>query len=631
VFKGGSLFLVVLLSTLCIASGQTPRHKRLPKEELEKYDNPPAILWRTGVSPRMISQRDQFISYQVNVDPSGQNITGDAANEPSICVDPTNGNRMVIGWRQFDTVSSNFRQGGWAYTNNGGVTWTFPGVLEPGIFRSDPVLDSDDTGNFFYLSLLQTFFDNMFRSIDHGVSWTNLAPAKGGDKQWFTIDNTNSTGHGFQYQSWSTSGNNYGGRQFSRSADGGFTWIDPVNIPNSPAWGTLDVDSNGNLFIGGVSLFSGQIWCERSTNAKNSGVTPTFDQSTAVNLGGDIDVSEPINPEGLVGQVFLTVDRSGTATNNNVYMLASVLPTGAANGSDVMFVRSTNGGASFGPPKRVNDDAINHNKWHWLGTMSVAPNGRIDSVWLDTRNAANNTDSQLFYSYSTDAGDTWSPNVAVSNSFNPLIGYPNQNKMGDYITLVSDNTGANVAYAATFNQEEDIYYVRVGPMAPTALSAVSRKTHGVAGPFDVPLPLSGNVGIECRTGPTHQIVVDFAAPVTVGSATVTSGTGNVDSFSASGSEVTVDLSGVSNAQVLTITLGNVSDGTNTGNVEVSMGVLAGDVGGNGVTNSSDVSLTKSQVGQAVTGTNFREDTTLNGAINASDVSFVKAGTGTGLP
>jgi len=26
----------------------------------------------------------------------------------------------------------------------------------------------------------------------------------------------------------------------------------------------------------------------------------------------------------------------------------------------------------------------------------------------DTRNAANNTDSQLFYSYSTDAGLTWS-------------------------------------------------------------------------------------------------------------------------------------------------------------------------------------------------------------------------------
>ena len=132
----------------------------------------------------------------------------------------------------------------------------------------------------------------------------------------------------------------------------------------------------------------------------------------------------------MIGQVFLAVDRSGTSTNNNVYMLASVQPTGFSTGSDVMFVRSTDGGQTFSAPKRVNDDPINHSKWHWFGTLSVAPNGRIDSVWLDTRNAANNTDSQLFYSYSTDAGNTWSPNVAVSNPFNPFLGYPQSEQDG---------------------------------------------------------------------------------------------------------------------------------------------------------------------------------------------------------
>ena len=39
----------------------------------------------------------------------------------------------------------------------------------------------------------------------------------------------------------------------------------------------------------------------------------------------------------------------------------------------------------------------------------------------------------------------------MSNSFNPQAGYPNNHKIGDYITIVSDNTGGNVAYAATFN------------------------------------------------------------------------------------------------------------------------------------------------------------------------------------
>jgi hypothetical protein len=239
------------------------------------------------------------------------------------------------------------------------------------------------------------------------------------------------------------------------------TWLDPISIPNAPAWGTLDVDSGGNLFIGGVNLITGRIWCVRSTNAKNGAVVPTFDQSTAVNLGGSIASSEPINPVGLVGQVFLAVDRSGTITNNNVYMVASVQPTGFSTGSDVMFIRSTDGGQTFSVPRRINDDPINHAKWHWFGTLSIAPNGRIDAVWLDTRNAANNTDSQLFYSYSLDGGNTWSVNFAISDSFNPFLGYPNQNKLGDYITVVSDNAGANVAYAATFNAEEDVYYVRI--------------------------------------------------------------------------------------------------------------------------------------------------------------------------
>jgi FG-GAP-like repeat len=460
------------LTTLCLllaaaASSQTVARKPLPTEPIEKYDNPPAVAAPIlTISPALVSQFGSYTSYQVNVDASGNNVVGDAANEPSICVDRNNPNRMSIGWRQFDSVASNFREAGFAYTTNGGTRWIAPGVLENNVFRSDPVLNSDTAGRFFYLSLLQNFFDDLWRSVTGGQSWTRVGPADGGDKQWFTIDNTNSSGRGFQYQCWSTDGNNYGGRQFTRSTDGGSSWMNPINIPNSPAWGTLDVDSAGNLFIGGVNLNTGRLWCVRSINAKNGGVVPTFDRTTAVNLGGDIVFAEPINPEGLVGQVFLAVDRSGTSTNDNVYMLASVQPSGFTNGSDVMFVRSTDGGGTFSAPRRINDDPVNHAKWHWFGTLSVAPNGRIDVVWYDTRNSPNNVASQLFYSYSLDGGSTWSPNVAVSNSFNPFIGYPNQLKIGDYITVVSDDGGANVAYAATFNGEQDIYYVRIRPTLP---------------------------------------------------------------------------------------------------------------------------------------------------------------------
>jgi len=338
--------------------------------------------------------------------------------------------------------------------------------------------------------------------------------------------------------------------------------------------------------------------------------------------------------------LFLAIDRSGGTTNNNIYMLASVVPSGRST-TDVMFARSTDGGLTFSAPHKVNDDPVNPNKWHWFGTFAVAPNGRLDAVWYDTRNAANNTDSQLFYSYSADGGVTWSANVAVSNPFNPLQGYPNQNKIGDYITIVSDNTGGNVAYSATFNlnpntnqHEEDVYYVRVAPSAPVAQSAFSRKIHGGAGTFDVPLPLTGNVGIECRSGGgtnDYQMIINFATSVTVQSASLTSGTGSVSSFSVSGSQVTVNLTGVTNVQRITVTLHNVNDGTNTGDVPVSMGVLVGDVNGNAIVNASDVSLTKSQVGVAVSGSNFREDVNANGTISSTDVALVKSDVGTALP
>jgi hypothetical protein len=104
-------------------------------------------------SPAAVVERGSFSSTQVNVDRNGFNIFGDAGNEPSIAVDPTNRNRITIGWRQFDNIASNFRQAGWAFSNDGGRTWTFPGVLTPGIFRSDPVLDADAMGRVYYNSL----------------------------------------------------------------------------------------------------------------------------------------------------------------------------------------------------------------------------------------------------------------------------------------------------------------------------------------------------------------------------------------------------------------------------------------------------------------------------------------------
>ncbi len=642
------------LSLAAVASAQlVPTHPAVREELVERYDNPPAPPQKIQTSPRMISVFGAFASYQVNVDANGDNILGDAANECAISVDPTDGNKMTIAWRQFNNVTSNFRQGGWGYTTDSGLTWNFPGVLQNNVFRSDPVTKSDEIGQFFYLSLQSDvntsfFCDDLWRSTNGGQSWTEQSPDRGGgggDKQWLTIDRTNGPGHGFQYQADDGINCSGGGVEFQRSTNGGVTWQSPVVIPNSPVYGTLDVDSNGNVFVGGWSGGS-TFRCIRSSNAQNGGQTPSFDRNTSVSLGGTI-VQGGINNVGLCGQVFLAIDHSGGPTNNNIYMLASVEPSGR-NTTDVMFVRSTDGGLTFSAPHRINDDGLT-NKWHWFGTFAVAPNGRLDAVWLDSRNAANNTDSQLFYSYSTDGGATWAANVAVSNSFNPMEGYPNQSKIGDYITIVSDNTGGNVAYSATFNfnasrgqHEEDVYYVRVAPPGlPVAQSAVSRKVHGGAGTFDVDLGIGGPPGIECRSGGAtndYTIVVTFADPVTVNGnpqAQVIAGTGIVGSggvsnggmVTVSGNTVTIPLTNVANVQTITVRLNSVNGVTN---VDVPMSVLIGDVNGNATVNASDVSLTKAQIGQAVTASNFREDVNASGTINSTDASQVKANVGTGL-
>jgi hypothetical protein len=166
-------------------------------------------------------------------------------------------------------------------------------------------------------------------------------------------------------------------------------------------------------------------------------------------------------------------------------------------------------------------------------------------------------------------------------------------------------------------------------------TAVSRKTHGSAGVFDVNLPLTGAPGVECRNGSgvgsgDHQIVVAFAAPVTVPSLTA-SGVFTGGGFAVDANVVTITLNGVANAQTLTLRFDGVTDGVNTGTVSIPIGFLAGDTNASRSVNSTDIGQVKTQSGQAVTGANFRTDVVAGGAVNATDIGVVKTRSGTSLP
>ena len=170
-------------------------------------------------------------------------------------------------------------------------------------------------------------------------------------------------------------------------------------------------------------------------------------------------------------------------------------------------------------------------------------------------------------------------------------------------------------------------------------NVVSTEQHGVAGSFNIELPLTGNPGIECRTGfasGNYTLVFTFANPLTrVDSANVTAGSGMVydGQIGADAHQYFAYVTGAASGQTLTVALhgagdenGNFSDSLPASN----MAVLLGDTTASGDVNSSDVMDTKAQSGAVVTQANCRQDVTANGAINSSDVAFVKSRSGTGI-
>ncbi|MBA3629973.1 MAG: exo-alpha-sialidase [Actinobacteria bacterium] len=87
----------------------------------------------------------------------------------------------------------------------------------------------------------------------------------------------------------------------------------------------------------------------------------------------------------------------------------------ARNGDwDVFLAQSINGGRTWEPPVRVNDDAIRNGKDQYLPDVDVTPGGRIDVLFYDRRGDPNNIMTDVYLASSTDNGQTFS-DVRVSD------------------------------------------------------------------------------------------------------------------------------------------------------------------------------------------------------------------------
>jgi hypothetical protein len=164
----------------------------------------------------------------------------------------------------------------------------------------------------------------------------------------------------------------------------------------------------------------------------------------------------------------------------------------------------------------------------------------------------------------------------------------------------------------------------------TMTGASSRLTHGPAGDFDIDMPLTGTSGVEDRSSSIYTAVFTFSSPVTSGEVTVLGGTATVGPITFDGNEMRAQLSGVTEAEIVTLHTENVNgDGQPHGDVQ--FGFLTADINGNRTVDRPDADQATADRGQVVTADNFRDDINLNGRVDKQDKQAVSAHKGNRIP
>jgi len=175
------------------------------------------------------------------------------------------------------------------------------------------------------------------------------------------------------------------------------------------------------------------------------------------------------------------------------------------------------------------------------------------------------------------------------------------------------------------------------PSMLNLISVFSRKVHGSAGTFDLPIDLaqlvSGAVTVEPRTGASgHTIVFRFDGAVTVAGVATTADVAALPlgtaSTSAAANEVIVTVSGVPDNRRLSISLTGVNGSTSAA---AAIGFLRGDVNGNRSVSTADASQIRARAGQIANSTNFLADINATGVIGAADIAAAKSAVGRSLP
>jgi len=396
---------------------------------------------------------------------------GHTENETSIDVE---GNTVIAGWNQF--VNGGLEMGV-SRSVDGGQNWTW-GVLGGHTVTSDPAVKSGGDGRWYYAYLAQggpggTDIDIYVRhSTDDGASWS--APVDASRNGSFD-DKPYIAARGNEVLvGWADFGTSPAKIRTSRSTDGGVTFgtstILSVNS-NSGNGACPVIAPNGDYYMFWRDSFQDSLWMSRSTN---KGATWSPDRGIAE--------MNPL-PSTLPGG-FRVVNLPSAAAHPLTGDLLVVWNDQAFGNPDILAVRSTDHGATWSGPVRVNDDeAI---AAQWFPWVDFDESGVAHVIWYDRRHDSMNID--VYVAKSTDGGQTFDTNVRVTpQSFPPILPWDSSvNFIGDYNGIAATSSMVYPFYQDARRGEQDVYVALVPnetTSAPEDLPALSSGITASPNPF----------------------------------------------------------------------------------------------------------------------------------------------------
>lgn len=362
------------------------------------------------------------------------------------------------------------------YTKDFGSTWqqsSFDGVIEPDnliLGGGDPVLVYDKEGNlhltYILLELVSFITFDATASIYHAVSndggetWTtgqyfksqefNVFSFEGIDrfldKQWMAADYSESAFKGNVYMSYvdfavdnleEGKGNIKVGTYHPNDS----TFIyNPVNISsdsfNFVQFSSIDVDNEGNVFVGFVGSFDGInyfLFNSVSTDGGKSFSEPNI--VSKIYIPGYTENSEDPDLIGVSNDryypcPYLAIDKSKNKHSGRIYYSWTSPGIDSLNtGSyDIFYSYSDDKGVTWSVPGIVNNDKL-ANSDQFYSTIDVNENGTPILCFYDKReDNTNNNKTSYYVAYSTNP-----------DSLNFDVQFPISNKYSDFSKIGDKN------------------------------------------------------------------------------------------------------------------------------------------------------------------------------------------------